>query len=89
MILLFQQLRFKLNSGYTYAPVVHTFLEKYDLKDKTIMPIVTNGGWLGHIIDDIKKYCSNVTNELVLKFDGDKLVTDSSAIDKFIEEANK
>ena len=89
MILLSWQLLFKLNSGYTYAPVVHTFLEKYDLKDKTIMPIVTNGGWLGHTIDDIKKYCSNVTNELVLKFDGNKLVTDSSTIDKFIEEANK
>lgn len=53
------------------------------------MPIVTNVGWLGHTIDDIKKYCSNVTNELVLKFDGDKLVTNRSAIDKFIEEANK
>ena len=53
------------------------------------MPIVTNGGWLGHTIDDIKKYCSNVTNELVLKFDGNKLVTDRSAIDKFIEEASK
>ena len=53
------------------------------------MPIVTNGGWLGRTIDDIKKYCSNVTNELVLKFDGDKLVTDSSVIDKFIEEASK
>ena len=53
------------------------------------MPIVTNGGWLGHTIDDIKKCCSNVTNELVLKFDGDKLVTDSSTIDKFIEEAGK
>ena len=53
------------------------------------MPIVTNGGWLGHTIDDIKKYCFNVTNELVLKFDGNKLVTDSSTIDKFIEEANK
>lgn len=74
---------------YTYAPVVHTFLEKYDLKDKTIMPIVTNGGWLGHTIDDIKKYCSNVTNELVLKFDGNKLVTDNSVINKFIEEVNK
>ena len=74
---------------YTFAPVVHTFLEKYDLKDKKVMPIITNGGWLGHTIDDIKKYCSNVTNELVLKFDGDKLVTDSSVINKFIEEASK
>ena len=89
MIPLSWQLLFKLNSGYTFAPVVHTFLEKYDLKEKTIMPIVTNGGWLGHTIDDIKKYCSNVTNELVLKFDEDKLVTDRSVIDKFIEEANK
>ena len=74
---------------YTFAPVVHTFLEKYDLKDKKVMPIITNGGWLGHTVEDIKKYAPNVINELILKFDGDKLVTDSSAIDKFIEEANK
>ncbi len=53
------------------------------------MPIITNGGWLGHTVEDIKKYAPNVINELILKFDGDKLVTDSSAIDKFIEEANK
>lgn len=71
---------------YTFAPVVHTFLEKYDLKDKKVMPIITNGGWLGHTVEDIKKYAPNVINELILKFDGDKLVTDSSAIDKFIEE---
>lgn len=25
---------------YTYAPVVHTFLEKYDLKNKTVMPML-------------------------------------------------
>ncbi len=74
---------------YTFAPVVHTFLEKYDLKNKRVMPIITNGGWLGHTVEDIKKYAPNVINELILKFDGDKLVTDSSAIDKFIEEANK
>ncbi len=74
---------------YTFAPVVHTLLEKYDLKNKRVMPIITNGGWLGHTVEDIKKYSPNVTNELILKFDGDKLVTDSSAIDKFIEEANK
>ena len=53
------------------------------------MPIITNGGWLGHTVEDIKKYSPNVTNELILKFDGDKLVTDSSVIDKFIEEASK
>ena len=71
---------------YTYAPVVHTFLEKYDLKDKTVMPIITNGGWLGHTVEDIKKYCPNVRNELILKFDGNNLETSSSVIDKFIKE---
>ena len=74
---------------YTFAPVVHTFLTKYDLTNKKVMPVITNGGWLGHTVEDIKKYCPNVTKPLILKFEGKDLVTDESTIDEFIKEVLK
>ena len=74
---------------YTYPPVVHTFLTKYNLKEKRVMPIITNGGWLGHTVEDIKKYCPNVTNELILQFDGDRLETNPDKIEQFIKEVKK
>ena len=74
---------------YTFAPVVHTFLTKYDLTNKKVMSVITNGGWLGHTVEDIKKYCPNVTKPLILKFEGKDLVTDESTIDEFIKEVLK
>ena len=74
---------------YTFAPVVHTFLAKYDLTNKKVIPVITNGGWLGHTVQDIKKYCPNVTKPLILKFEGKDLVTDKSTIDEFIKEVDK
>ena len=29
---------------YTFAPIVHTFLTKYDLTNKKVMPVITNSG---------------------------------------------
>ena len=59
---------------YTVASPVNTFLNKYNLKDKTIIPLVTNGGWLGHTIDDIaEKSGSRIKDAISLKFDGNKL----------------
>ena len=53
------------------------------------MPIITNGGWLGHTVEDIKKYCPNLANELILKFDGGTLETSKDKITRFIEEIDK
>ena len=59
---------------YTVASPVNTFLHDYDLKDKVIIPVVTNGGWLGHTIDDIaEKSGSRIKDAISLKFDGNKL----------------
>lgn len=43
---------------YTITPPIRSFLEKYspELKDKDIYAFITNGGWLGHSIEDIEKY---------------------------------
>ncbi|MBV4417965.1 NAD(P)H-dependent oxidoreductase [Clostridium tyrobutyricum] len=70
---------------YTYAPAVATFLFEYDLSGKTIVPFVTNGGWIGHTIKDIKKVCKNtiVTNEIDIRFDTDKMAMPESNLEKW------
>ena len=71
---------------YTYAPAVATFLSEYDLSGKTIIPFVTNGGWIGHTIQDVEKVCKNaiVANEIDIRFDKDKMVTSIADLDKWI-----
>ena len=65
---------------YTVASPVNTFLHDYDLKDKVIIPVATNGGWLGHAIEDIEnKSGASIKNPVSLKFDGNELIDD----DKF------
>ena len=55
---------------YTVASPVNTFLHDYDLKDKVIIPVATNGGWLGHAIEDIEKItCARFKIRVSLKFD--------------------
>ena len=58
---------------YTYPPVINTFLKENDLKNKLIIPVITNGGWIGHTLDDIKKYV-NIKYPLNLQFEGNNLV---------------
>lgn len=71
---------------YTYAPAVATFLSEYDLSNKTIIPFVTNGGWIGHTIKDIENACKNasVTNAINIKFDTDRMVIPESKLEKWI-----
>jgi len=71
---------------YTYAPAVATFLSEYDLSGKTVNPFVTNGGWIGHTIQDVENVCKNaiVTNEIDIRFDTDKMVTSIADLDKWI-----
>jgi flavodoxin len=71
---------------YTYAPAVLTFLSEYDLSGKTIIPFVTNGGWIGHTIKDVEMVCKNaiITNEIDIRFDTDKMVMSVSDLDKWI-----
>ncbi|ADK14490.1 MULTISPECIES: flavodoxin [Clostridium] len=71
---------------YTYASAVATFLSEYDLSGKTIIPFVTNGGWIGHTLKDIKKVCKNaaVTNVIDIGFNTDKMVMSESNLEKWI-----
>lgn len=42
---------------YTMAPAVRTFLHQQNFSGKTVIPFMTNGGWPGHTIADMKTAC--------------------------------
>lgn len=73
---------------YTFAPAVKTFFEENDLSAKKVYPFATNGGWLGHTFDDIKKICrgANVKNGLNIHFSSSKLKTKEKEIENWISE---
>ena len=70
---------------YTMAPAMKTFLHNNDFTGKIVVPFMTNGGWPGHVIDDIKKACrgAEFACEMQVRFDsngGDRLETPESKI---------
>lgn len=74
---------------YTITPPIRTFLTKYDLSNKVVIPFATNAGWLGSTFDEIKELCNGkVKNEFSIKFSTDhkenKLVTSDKLIDDWI-----
>ena len=54
---------------YKITPAIRSFLNKYDLKDKVIVSFITNGGWLGEALDDVKRYVkeSNIKDAITMK----------------------
>lgn len=79
---------------YTMAPAVHTFLHSQNWKGKTVIPFMTNGGWPGHVISDMKKECSGADFPLSMqvRFDsngGDRMETPTSEVDAFISKVTK
>lgn len=75
---------------YTMAPAVLTFLTTNDFAGKTVIPFMTNGGWPGHVIKDMKEKCkgANFMHEMQIRFDSmgkDHLETPESVIDQWIE----
>ena len=65
---------------YTMAPVVRSFLSGNNLNGKKVIAFITNGGWLGHTVEDIKKYCE-IENYINLKFNSDKIQNEKSLSD--------
>ena len=65
---------------YTMAPAVRTFLHSQNWSGKTVVPFMTNGGWPGHVIKDMKAACPGaaVACPMQVKFDsegGPRLIT--------------
>lgn len=63
---------------YTMTPPIRSFLNKYknELANKYIQVFATNGGWLGHTIEEINEYVK-VNNYVNLEFDGKNIRNDS------------
>ena len=75
---------------YTMAPAVKTFLHQNDFTGKTVVPFMTNGGWPGHVIKDMKKACpgAEFACEMQVQFDsngGDRLETPESRIEAWAQ----
>lgn len=76
---------------YTMAPAVKTFLHKNTFAGKTVVPFMTNGGWPGHVIRDMKNACTSakIACEMQVKFDsngGDHLETPEANIDAWARD---
>lgn len=74
---------------YTMAPAVLTFLTEHDFSGKTVIPFMTNGGWPGHVIKDMKAKCkgADFMHEMQIQFDSlgkDHLETSETLIDEWI-----
>lgn len=79
---------------YTITPPIRTFLTKYDLSGKIVIPFATNAGWLGSTFEEIRDLCKGkITNEMSIKFttnhSEDKLVTKEEEIENWINKIKK
>lgn len=71
---------------YKITPAIRSFLNKYDLKDKVIVPFITNGGWLGEALDDVKRYAkkSTIKDVITIKFNGNTM-EDTNKVKSWID----
>ena len=79
---------------YTMAPAVRTFLHTESFADKTVIPFMTNGGWPGNVIKDMKTACkgADIKCEMEIQFDstgGSRLETPMEDITKWIQNVKQ
>ena len=79
---------------YTMAPAVLTFLHTESFADKTVIPFMTNAGWPGNVIKDMKTACkgADIKYEMEIQFDstgGSRLETPMEDITKWIQNVKK
>ena len=75
---------------YTMAPAVRTFLHEQKFAGKTVVPFMTNGGWPGHVIKDMKEACkgADISCDMQIQFDstgGSRLETPQKEIEQWIQ----
>ena len=79
---------------YTMAPAVRTFLHSQSFVGKTVIPFMTNGGWPGHVIKDMKTACksADIKCEMQIRFDstgGSELETPMEEISQWIQNVKQ
>ena len=72
---------------YTMAPPVRSFLKNNDLSGKTIIPFITNGGWIGTTLEDINKLTkgAHVKNEIDIVFEDSNIKTSLVGLTDWID----
>ncbi len=75
---------------YSMSPAMRTYLSEHDWNGKIVVPFMTNAGWPGTVLADMKSLLKNadVRCEKEILFDhngGAKMVTDEDEIDHWIE----
>ncbi|MCH4179028.1 MAG: NAD(P)H-dependent oxidoreductase [Megasphaera sp.] len=79
---------------YTMAPAVTSFFSNYDLAGKTVIPFMTNGGWPGHVINDMIKASKSASHSCgkEIRFDstgGSRIETPQQDVDAWIDAVRK
>ena len=79
---------------YTMAPAVLTFLHTESFADKTVISFMTNAGWPGNVIKDMKTACkgADIKYEMEVQFDstgGSRLETPMEDITKWIQNVKQ
>ena len=79
---------------YTMAPAVLTFLHTESFADKTVIPFMTNAGWPGNVIKDMKTACkgADIKYEMEIQFDstgGSRLETPMEDITKWFQNVKQ
>lgn len=79
---------------YTMAPAMRTFLHGESFAGKTVIPFMTNGGWPGNVIKDMKAACrgADINCEMEIQFDstgGSKLETPMEEITNWIQNVKQ
>lgn len=74
---------------YKPAPVITTYLNDIDLKNKTLIPAMTNAGWPGTVIKDMTnlaiKKGAKVKHPKEFKFDKDIMETSEEELNNWID----
>ena len=76
------------------APAVLIFLHTESFVDKTVIPFMTNAGWPGNVIKDMKTACkgADIKYEMEIQFDstgGSRLETPMEDITKWIQNVKQ
>ena len=75
---------------YTMAPAVSSFFSGHDLSGKTVCCFMTNAGWPGHVIRDMRKAAGSGNGpDMEVRFDaegGDQMVTPQYAVEEWIKK---
>lgn len=71
---------------YTMAPAVRSFLQGQDWAGRTVVPFMTNGGWPGHVIQDMAQICgtAQIACPMEIRFDsngGNQMETPQAEVD--------